>query len=110
MALNLLDFLKASESKIYHDQKLWFIFNRICSVWGGVSNYDDSPRRLTACAGGAHDIINFHLNPVLRSWTAIQNHSVQSGANVVISQDANNTLTINNVQKTALATSDFTFA
>jgi hypothetical protein len=35
---------------------------------------------------------------------------VQAGSGVVISQDASNTLTLNNVTKASLVTADFTFA
>ena len=55
------------------------------------------------------DIVNFHQNAVLADWTSVRAHMVQAGANVVISQNANNSLTLLNTQKSALTESNFTF-
>ena len=63
-----------------------------------------------AATGTGHDVINFHANPVLKSFDDVLSHSVQSGANVVISQNASNTLTLKNVALNTLTSADFTFA
>jgi hypothetical protein len=60
--------------------------------------------------GGSHDIINFHAISALNTFDNVLNHTVQAGSGVVISQDASNTLTLNNVTKASLVTADFTFA
>lgn len=62
-----------------------------------------------AATGTAHDIMNFHANSVLNSYTNVMSHAVQVGSGVVITQDANNVLTLNNVSRTALTSADFTF-
>jgi serralysin len=62
-----------------------------------------------AATGTAHDIINFHANSVLNSYTNVMSHAVQLGSGVVITQDANSVLTLNNVSRSNLASSDFTF-
>jgi hypothetical protein len=60
--------------------------------------------------GVGHDVINFHAISALNSFdNVVTNHSVQSGANVVISQDASNTLTLKNVTLGSLTSADFTF-
>ena len=61
-------------------------------------------------AGAAHDVINFHANTVLKDFTAVLGHAVQSGSNVVISQDASDTLTLKNVTLGSLTAADFSFA
>ena len=43
------------------------------------------------------------------SWSALQSHMSQSGANTVITLDANDTVTLTNVTKTSLTASQFKF-
>jgi hypothetical protein len=62
-----------------------------------------------AATGNAHDIINFHANSVLNSYANVMSHAVQVGSGVVVTQDANNVLTLNNVNRSALTSADFTF-
>jgi hypothetical protein len=62
-----------------------------------------------AVSGNGHDIINFHANSALNSFVNVLSHTTDVGSGVVISQDASNTLTLNNVTKASLATGDFTF-
>ena len=61
-----------------------------------------------AATGLAHDIINFHANAALSSFTSVMANTVQTLTGVVIS-DGVNTLTLNNVTKTNLTSADFTF-
>jgi hypothetical protein len=62
-----------------------------------------------AASGLTHDRINFHGNSVLNSFTNVMSHATQVGSGVVISMDANDTLTLNNVSRTSLTAADFTF-
>jgi hypothetical protein len=62
-----------------------------------------------ATAGGSHDIINFHAIATLSSFAAVLSHATQGGAGLVISEDVNNTLKLNNVTRSQLTLSDFTF-
>ena len=59
--------------------------------------------------GAAHDMINFHGSTTLKSFANVMSHATQVGTGVVISQDANNTLTLNNVLKSSLTQADFRF-
>jgi Ca2+-binding RTX toxin-like protein len=61
-------------------------------------------------AGAAHDVILFKTNPTLNSFANVLSNATQVGANLAIRQDANNTLTLDNVTKTSLISSDFKFA
>jgi Ca2+-binding RTX toxin-like protein len=63
-----------------------------------------------AVAGAAHDIINFQAGGILNSFATVMAKAVQVGTGVVITQDADNVLTLNNVTRTALAAADFSFA
>jgi Ca2+-binding RTX toxin-like protein len=62
-----------------------------------------------AVSGAVHDIIKFSGNSVLNSFANVLSHAVNVGSGVAISQDASNTLTLNNVAKTNLTSADFTF-
>jgi Ca2+-binding RTX toxin-like protein len=62
-----------------------------------------------AATGSAHDVINFHGSSVLNSFANVMAHAAQVGSGVVITQDASNVLTLNNVTKTALTSADFKF-
>jgi hypothetical protein len=62
-----------------------------------------------AATGSAHDIINFHGSAVLNSFANVLADTTQTATGVVIS-DGTNTLTLNNVTKTALTAADFSFA
>jgi len=63
-----------------------------------------------APGGLAHDIINFHGSSTLNSFANVLSHATQVGSSLLISQDASNTLTLNNVSKSNLTTADFKFA
>jgi serralysin len=63
-----------------------------------------------AATGAAHDIINFHGNAVLNSYASVLSRTTTLGSAVVISADANHSLTLNNVNKANLTAADFTFA
>lgn len=63
-----------------------------------------------AATGGAHDFISFAGSPTLTDFTAVMANAVQVGANVLITQDAGNTLTLNNVTRGNLTAADFKFA
>ena len=62
-----------------------------------------------AAGGTAHDIINFHGSSTLNSFANVLSHATQVGTGVVITADANNTLTLNNVSKASLTSADFRF-
>ena len=62
-----------------------------------------------ATAGAAHDIINFHAIATLNSFAAVLSHATLTAAGVVIAQDANDTLTLNNVTTASLTAADFKF-
>jgi Ca2+-binding RTX toxin-like protein len=63
-----------------------------------------------AAAGAAHDIINFKGSSVLNSYANVMSHTTQVGTGAVISLDANDTVTLLNVNKTSLTAANFTFA
>ena len=58
--------------------------------------------------GVDHDVINFH-NSSLNATNVLTN-AKQVGTSTIITQDANNTLTLNNVSAKSLIAADFTFA
>jgi hypothetical protein len=62
-----------------------------------------------AVSGTSHDVINFHANSVLNNFANVMSHAAQVGSAVVITQDANNVLTLNNVSRSSLTASDFSF-
>jgi hypothetical protein len=62
-----------------------------------------------AATGTSHDIVNFHGSSVLNSFTNVLANAAQVGSGVVITQDAGNAVTLNNVTKTALTSADFSF-
>jgi Bacterial Ig-like domain len=62
-----------------------------------------------AASGSAHDIISFQANPVLNSYKAVMAHATQVGSSVVIRQDADNSLTLSNVERSSLTANDFAF-
>jgi Ca2+-binding RTX toxin-like protein len=59
-------------------------------------------------SSATHDFIHFAHND-FADFTAVQAHMVQVGADVVITLDANNTITLQNVTLANLVTGDFTF-
>jgi Ca2+-binding RTX toxin-like protein len=59
--------------------------------------------------GRGHDQIDFHGSSVLNSFTSVLSHTTQVGSGVVITADANDTLTLANVSKSSLAQANFTF-
>jgi Ca2+-binding RTX toxin-like protein len=62
-----------------------------------------------AASGTAHDKIDFRGSSVLNSFKNVMSHAVQVGSGVVITKDAGDTLTLNNVSRSSLTSSDFTF-
>jgi serralysin len=58
--------------------------------------------------GAAHDVIEFSRS-VFANFSAVQARSVQSGANVTITYDAQNSITLQNVALANLDSSDFFF-
>lgn len=58
--------------------------------------------------GGHHDVMQFSAN-VFNNFAAVLAHAAQVGSNVVISVDATDSVTLNNVQLTKLASADFHF-
>jgi hypothetical protein len=62
-----------------------------------------------AVSGSAHDIISLKGNAVLNSYKAVMAHATQVGSSVVIRQDANDSLTLSNIDKSSLTASDFIF-
>ena len=62
-----------------------------------------------AVSGAAHDIINFSGSSTLNTFANVLSHTTKVGSGVVITQDAGNTLTLNNVTKDSLTSADFTF-
>jgi hypothetical protein len=44
------------------------------------------------------------------SWSVLQSHMTQSGANTIITLDANDTVTLTGVLKTSLTASEFKLA
>ena len=63
-----------------------------------------------AASGAAHDIINFHGSQTLNTFAKVISHAKQVGSGVVITSDVNDTLTLNNVNRSSLTSSDFRFA
>jgi hypothetical protein len=59
-------------------------------------------------AGAAHDTIDFST-ATFANFAAVKSHMVQSGANVVITLDAADTITIKGVTLASLTAADFTF-
>jgi Ca2+-binding RTX toxin-like protein len=62
-----------------------------------------------AVSGSAHDIVSLKGNAFLNSYKAVMTHAAQVGSSMVIRQDANNSLTLSNVDKSSLTASDFIF-
>ena len=62
-----------------------------------------------AVSGSSHDVIDFHGISTLNSFTSVMSHATQVGSGTVITLDSNNSLTLANVTRSALTTSDFTF-
>jgi len=58
--------------------------------------------------GASHDTIDFSA-AVFANFAAVQSHMVQSGANVVITLDNFDVLTVKNVTVASLTAADFTF-
>ena len=61
-----------------------------------------------AATGAGHDTIDFST-AVFTDFAAVQSHMVQSGADVVITVDASDTITLKNVTVASLTAADFTF-
>jgi Ca2+-binding RTX toxin-like protein len=59
-------------------------------------------------AGAGHDTIDFSTS-VFANFAAVKSHMVQSGANVVITLDAADTITLKGVTLASLTAADFTF-
>ncbi|UIY32666.1 hypothetical protein LZK73_30235 (plasmid) [Neorhizobium galegae] len=59
-------------------------------------------------AGTAHDTIKMD-HSVFADWTSLLAASSQSGADTIITADANNTITLKNVAASALQAADFQF-
>jgi Bacterial Ig domain len=62
-----------------------------------------------ATQGGHHDVIQFSSS-VFNSFASVLAHAAQVGSDVVISVDANDSVTLSNVQLNKLASADFHFA
>jgi Ca2+-binding RTX toxin-like protein len=62
-----------------------------------------------AGSGSGHDVIQFSKS-VFDSFADVLSHATQSGQNVVITDHAGDTLTLNNVKLAALDRHDFHFA
>jgi serralysin len=63
-----------------------------------------------AAGGTAHDIINFQGSAVLNSFANVLSHTTAVGSGVMISLDANNTLTLANIAKSNLSSANFAFS
>ena len=59
-------------------------------------------------SGAAHDTIDFST-AVFASFAAVHSHMTQSGANVIITLDSADTITIKNVTVASLTAADFSF-
>ena len=59
-------------------------------------------------SGAAHDTIDFST-AVFANFAAVHSHMAQSGANVIITLDSADTITIKNVTVASLTAADFTF-
>jgi Ca2+-binding RTX toxin-like protein len=59
---------------------------------------------------GATDVLHFTLGIAFDTYAEIMAAATQVGSNTVITIDANDTITLTNVQKTTLVTDDFLFA
>ncbi len=68
-----------------------------------------SSRTSTRQASRGHDVIQFSKS-VFDNFADVLSHATQSGQNVVIADDAGNSLTLNNVKLAALDKHDFHFA
>jgi hypothetical protein len=62
-----------------------------------------------AATGSSHDFIRILGNTVLNNFTAVMAHATQVGSNVLITQDANNTITLSGITRTSLTSADFKF-
>ena len=60
-------------------------------------------------SGAGHDTIALHGIAGLNSFAQVLSHAKQVGTGVVISADANDTLTLSNVTKSSLVSHDFAF-
>ena len=58
--------------------------------------------------GAGHDTIDFST-AVFANFAAVKSHMAQSGANVVITLDASDTITLKGVTLASLTAADFTF-
>ena len=58
--------------------------------------------------GAGHDTIDFST-AVFANFAAVKSHMVQSGANVIITLDSADTITLKNVTVASLTAADFTF-
>jgi Bacterial Ig-like domain/RTX calcium-binding nonapeptide repeat (4 copies) len=69
----------------------------------------DTITDFTAGAGTTHDILQLSLGAQFSSLAQVIAAATQVGANTVITVDATDTVTLNNVNKTALVASNFVF-
>jgi hypothetical protein len=69
----------------------------------------DAITDFTARAGATHDTLQLALGSQFSSLAQVIAASTQVGANTVITIDATDTITLNNVNKTALVASNFVF-
>ena len=69
----------------------------------------DTITDFTAGAGTTHDVLQLSLGAQFSSLAQVIAAATQVGANAVITIDANDTITLNNVNKTALVASNFVF-
>jgi Ca2+-binding RTX toxin-like protein len=70
----------------------------------------DTITDFVAGAGTTHDVLQLSLGTQFSSLAQVIAASTQVGANTVITIDATDTITLNNVTKTALVASNFVFA
>jgi len=59
-------------------------------------------------SGAGHDTIDFST-AVFANFAAVHSHMAQSGANVIITLDSADTITLKNVTLASLTAADFTF-
>ena len=69
----------------------------------------DTITDFTAGAGTTHDTLQLSLGAQFSSLAQVIAAATQVGANTVITVDATDTITLNNVNKTALVASNFVF-
>ncbi|WP_317205107.1 beta strand repeat-containing protein, partial [Janthinobacterium sp.] len=69
----------------------------------------DTITDFTAGAGTTHDVLQLSLGAQFSSLAQVIAAATQVGANTLITIDANDTITLNNVTKTALVASNFVF-